>query len=541
MAAAKYKDITASQLSDISKQNRFVVVTNLTYAAQLAGANPENTDIGRRIDEVGAIAFVPSENIIYAQGATYGLDTDTYNSIINDITGLKNNTNGDILKLGQAITGTGVDGKQVALGTATTPIADALQDIWDKILQVNAIAASGAAGVSSISFTGATQDHNSGNVSVVVDGSTVKTKAATTGATKIAAATTVDSALNTLDNAIASANANILTNTNAIATANARITTLEGDVTTLKSDENTEGSVAKTVKDAVAAEAQARENADDALRDRLDEVKATVNADKIKLYKMSNGNPVVAGAGDYVHADGNEYQLIAGKTATSAGTVVAKFNIARDAVVSGGEVVNFPSGSSSIPTGVEANKEYLKLTIANGDDVYILVRSLVDVYTANNQSSYPVHVSIDANKNITADLDDATKASIALANTSLQPVTGKVTGTQDLIDMIESANATVTGSTYVTVTAATGSEGELNYTVSANTGNGGLALQSALNDEVSARQSADGNIMTILTGTPSGTYSPSGNVSGNIADLISRVESLEGQVIKWVEVGLTQG
>ena len=124
-----------------------------------------------------------------------------------------------------------------------------------------------------------------------------------------------------------------------------------------------------------------------------------------------------------------------------------------------------------------------------------------------------------------------------MADTSLQPVSGKVTGTQDLIDMIESANATVTGSTYVTVAAATGSEGELNYTVSANTGNGGLALQSSLDSETQAREAADGNIMTILTGTPSGTYTPSGNVSANIADLITRVSNLEGQVIKWVEVG----
>ena len=110
-----------------------------------------------------------------------------------------------------------------------------------------------------------------------------------------------------------------------------------------------------------------------------------------------------------------------GATTTTGGTLVGEITIPLDLVVEEGSVVTLTfddstnklmdgatdvtevvKGVGGTATAADAGK-YIKLVIANsnGDVLYISAASLVDIYTANNQTT-EVTVAIDANNNVTA-------------------------------------------------------------------------------------------------------------------------------------------
>ena len=104
---------------------------------------------------------------------------------------------------------------------------------------------------------------------------------------------------------------------------------------------------------------------------------------------------------------------------------IGTINLAKDLVVTSGEVVVNPEGQTA--------GTYIKLTIANQDEpLYIDVKKLVDVYTAETGATQVQVVISDKNvvsasivaKSVTnAELSDAVNTSLSKANTSIQSVT----------------------------------------------------------------------------------------------------------------------
>ena len=140
--------------------------------------------------------------------------------------------------------------------------------------------------------------------------------------------------------------------------------------------------------------------------DELAHINSTIadnlTATTLKLVKV---NGVSEEEATTVSADGTEYRLKQGNN------VVAKFNIEKDSFVKHGEViwrrVDSDGNIWQDEDGSKGGKCYIKLDIRTSDDngdgnvedtIYIPADSLVDVYTAKNDSNN-VTITIDQDKN----------------------------------------------------------------------------------------------------------------------------------------------
>ena len=123
---------------------------------------------------------------------------------------------------------------------------------------------------------------------------------------------------------------------------------------------------------------------------------------------------------------------------------IGTINLARDLVVTSGEVVTDPSGQTA--------GTYIKLTIANQDEpLYIDVKKLVDVYTAETGATQ-VQVAISETNVVSAtivassvtktELSKDVNASLAKADTAIQNVSA---GTANGTISVDGANVAVYG------------------------------------------------------------------------------------------------
>lgn len=97
-------------------------------------------------------------------------------------------------------------------------------------------------------------------------------------------------------------------------------------------------------------------------------------------------------------------------------------NTLHEGSISGPDVTVAIKGQGVTPTAADAG-EYIKLVIANSAStaIYIKVTDLVDIYTGGTTADGTI--SISASNEITFTLSQTVHGSLALANTSLQPVT----------------------------------------------------------------------------------------------------------------------
>lgn len=115
----------------------------------------------------------------------------------------------------------------------------------------------------------------------------------------------------------------------------------------------------------------------------------------------------------------NNYKLQSTINGGTTWTDVSTFSFDyTDMVVSGGSLVD-SNGSEEWANGVAG--KYLKLTIANGSDVYINVKDLVDVYTADN-TTLQLNGGTFSAKTIILDpnngtITDATKSALVTGTT----------------------------------------------------------------------------------------------------------------------------
>ena len=131
-------------------------------------------------------------------------------------------------------------------------------------------------------------------------------------------------------------------------------------------------------------------------------IAANEEAGEVEVYKDSiDANNKV----NTIAADGHDYIFAQG------GTAVATLNIAKDMVVSGGEVITADgtekagTGASAASAGLTSGEKYIKLTIANGVDtanlLYIPVNSLYKDHTVEANAT-KVQLAIDNNNVISA-------------------------------------------------------------------------------------------------------------------------------------------
>lgn len=172
--------------------------------------------------------------------------------------------------------------------------------------------------------------------------------------------------------------------------ADGQVKTNKEAIEKLNGDAETEGSVAKAVKDAV-----------DGINETIGEL--TEGKTIVEMIEAATTNAKVTMSTD-VTTEGylKTYTLKQGETE------IGKIDIAKDLVVTAGEVVVNPEGQ---PEGT-----YVKLTIANQEaPIYINVKDLVDVYTAKAEATQ-VQVAISETNEISATLVAGGVGTTELAN-----------------------------------------------------------------------------------------------------------------------------
>lgn len=200
------------------------------------------------------------------------------------------------------------------------------------------------------------------------------------------AKTYADGKVSTLENGAVKDNAD------AISAEIERATAAEGvnasAIATLNGDETTEGSVSKAVKDAKdSVEAKIGDISTLTTTAKTDVVSA-VNEVKADVANAQTAGEVT------IDTTSTTEGYLKSYTIKQGGTKIGVVDIPKDLVVTSGEVVVDPEGQ---PTGT-----YIKLTIANQDDpIYINVKSLVDVYTAE-QSATQIQLAISDTNEISA-------------------------------------------------------------------------------------------------------------------------------------------
>lgn len=183
---------------------------------------------------------------------------------------------------------------------------------------------------------------------------------------------------------------------------------VEDAIDVLNGDENTDGSVAKTVKDAVDV-------VDDKIGNLAD-LTTTAKTDLVNAVNEVRAAVEVGGTGSQVTIDTSTTTEGYLKTYTikQGTTEVGKIDIPKDLVVTGGEIVVDPDG--------QAAGTYVKLTIANQTTpVYINVADLVDAYTAQ-ASATQIQLAISDTNEISATIVAGSVTATELAADSVTTV-----------------------------------------------------------------------------------------------------------------------
>lgn len=230
-------------------------------------------------------------------------------------------------------------------------------------------------------------------------------------------------------------------------------------------------------------------------------------AGEVAVYKTIDGTPTKVNA---IAADGSTYTIKQGTD------TVATINIARDMVVSQGAVVTADGTETDVPTGTTLvnGKKYVRLVIANstdGKNVYIPVDELYDDYTFTDGDEIDF---TESNNEVTASIKTGSIAKTKLT-TALQ---NEISAAATVV------NAKSSGHVQVSVTAASGAN-PAEVTVTEND----IASAQDLSGEVTRAQSAEGEIADKigLTGNE-GSKVYSSNVGGST--VIADINTLDGRV-----------
>ena len=179
----------------------------------------------------------------------------------------------------------------------------------------------------------------------------------------------------------------------------------------------------------------------------------TQDGAEIAVYK---GSVAQANKSATISADGNDYII------TQGSTTIATLNIAKDMVISGGEVITADGTEKKNATenaGLTVGQKYVKLTIKNSADIiYIPVNALYKDHTGFTGSKIKIEIDDSSGSNVI-------KGSVITG--SLE----KTDLTTTLQNEITSARTTIatksTGHVRVSKTAGTGATAD-NYTISEN-------------------------------------------------------------------------
>lgn len=233
----------------------------------------------------------------------------------------------------------------------------------------------------------------------------------------------------------------------------------------------------------------------------------TQQGGEVAVYKTINDVPTKVNA---IAADGSTYTI---KQGTST---VATINIARDMVVSQGAVVTADGTETDVPTGTTlvTGKKYVRLVIANstdGKNIYIPVDELYDDYTFTDGDEIDF---TESDNEVTASIKTGSIAKTKLT-TALQ---NEISAAATVV------NAKSSGHVQVSVTAASGAN-PAEVTVTEND----IASATDLSGEVTRAQAAEGEIAGKigLTGNE-GSKVYSSNVGGST--VIADINTLDGRL-----------
>jgi hypothetical protein len=199
-----------------------------------------------------------------------------------------------------------------------------------------------------------------------------------------------------------------------------RVTGTENDIKTLKGDENTAGSVAKAIKDAIDAlnladtyakkattlagygigDAYTKNEIDTAVQGAKDYAKGLV--DEIPA---QTDYTVTCTDADHEAAEG--IPAFKRHTLTQNGQTICTIDIPKELVVEAGSVKEV--AEADVPyAGAVVGDKYIELVIANQDEpIYVPAKDLVDIYTAKDMTGVEgaeIQVAISNTNEITATL-----------------------------------------------------------------------------------------------------------------------------------------
>ena len=143
-----------------------------------------------------------------------------------------------------------------------------------------------------------------------------------------------------------------------------------------------------------------------------------------------------------------------GKTYTfkQGNTTIATMNLAKDMVINGGSVVTATINDQAIDANVVIGEKYIKLTIANSQDIlYIPVNSLYKDHTVEQNAS-KIQLAIDTNNVISADVVAGSIAKTDLTNAVQNQLDAKTTLTEKStghVTLTKTAGSGATGDNYV--------------------------------------------------------------------------------------------
>ena len=190
--------------------------------------------------------------------------------------------------------------------------------------------------------------------------------------------------------------------------ADGAVATNTSAIATLNGDETTAGSVKKAVKDA-----------SDAINVKIGDISTLTTTEKTNLVgavnEVKSAVDSAKTAGEVtVTTDSTTEGYLKTYTIKQGGVEISKIDIPKDLVVTSGEVVVDPDGQ---PAGT-----YIKLTIANQETpIYINVKTLVDVYTAQSSASQ-IQLAISATNEISATIVAGSVGTTELADSAITTV-----------------------------------------------------------------------------------------------------------------------
>lgn len=236
--------------------------------------------------------------------------------------------------------------------------------------------------------------------------------------------------------------------------------------------------------------------------------------------------------------------------AQAATGLSATINIPKDMVVSSGRVVTNPAGQ---PEGT-----YLELTLANAtsDKVYINVSDLIEYVTAGADTA-TIHVNIDSNHQVTANVIDGSIGTTQLTNGAVttDKIGAKAVTSAKLSDEVNASLANADSALQASDIAT----GSANGTISVDgddvavKGLGSAAYTNSTAYATAAQgEKADSAVQSVATGTTNGTISVD-NTEVSVAGLKSAAYTessayataaqgaLADSAVQTVETGTTNG